>query len=210
MTFSKEETIRRIISLEERISQCRRCNSLIKCTAKPSTGKGELKPEIMLVFESETMLTIDSGKMIELRKFIQNVFKIQHIYHSFLVRCHPKICSMRKVFETYANPPFESYIDKNNICLLKQEPCNGILTRSTDEELVFCLPYLLEEIEILCPQFVFLIGQKTAEFVLKSYGFLNEISSNGEYEKDGMVFIIVRSIEEFFTSGQLLSEECIS
>lgn len=205
MPSSREEIIRRIIGLENRISRCFRCKSLIKCTGRPSLGKGELEPELMLVFESENKLTHDSKKLIELRRFIQNEFKLTDIYHSFLVRCHPKACILRKSIEAYTDyqPLSERYIDNYNICLLKQEPCSGILVRPGYEEILFCLPFLLEEIYILHPRYIILFGQRTAEFVLRSFGIFCDIANNQQFEKDDMAFIFVNYPQEDFTLQDL-------
>ncbi len=124
MPSSRRKSSGESLGLRTGFSRCFRCKSLIKCTGRPSLGKGELEPELMLVFESENKLTHDSKKLIELRRFIQNEFKLTDIYHSFLVRCHPKACILRKSIEAYTDyqPLSERYIDNYNICLLKQEP----------------------------------------------------------------------------------------
>ncbi|MDD3879402.1 MAG: uracil-DNA glycosylase family protein [Syntrophomonas sp.] len=198
MPSSREEIIRQIIVLEDRILRCCRCNSLIKCTGKPALGKGELQPELMMVFESNNKLTHDSKKLIELRSFIQLEFKLKDIYHTFLVRCSPKACTMRNAIDPYTQyqSSSERYLDNYNICLLKQEPCNGILVRPRNEEIVYCLPFLIEEITILQPRFIILFGQRTAEFVLKSFGFHGEFVSYRQYKKDGMVFLFVNYPQE--------------
>ena len=164
-------------------------------------GKGELLPELMLIFESENTLTYNSKKIVNLRRFIQNEFNIKDIYHSFLVRCHPKACSFRRIVESYndSRSSSERYIDNHNICLWKQEPCNGIFIKPDNEEIIMCLPFLLEEITILRPRFVILFGMRTAEFVLKSFGFFTDIKTNQTYEKNAVTFIYVnKEFQEHF------------
>jgi hypothetical protein len=133
---TREANIRRIIELEDRIGQCRRCQGLMTCVRKPSLGKGDLDPEMVLVFESENVFTADLNNLIELRSRIKKEFGIDKIYHTFMVRCKPKSCSVRQSTNYYVEGKL---IDIDSKCLLTGKGCDGIPIRPLTEEIISCL-----------------------------------------------------------------------
>ena len=199
MTGNREQNIRRIIEMEDRICQCQRCPFLVRCIRKPSMGKGELDPELIMVFEHENNFTSDINNIISIRNSIKKVMKIEKIYHTFLVRCQPKACTNHQSANCYGEG---KWIDKDYTCLLSGRYCDGIPVRPGTGEIISCLPFLLEEVEILHPPYLILFGEKVAEFVLKSYGILTSISINQRYEYEDMVFFT--SVRE----NQFKQESC--
>ena len=74
---TREQNIKRIINMEDRIVQCKRCSSLIRCIRKPSLGKGDLEPQVLLVFECENQFTSDLDKVIQLRDIVKKYFSMR-------------------------------------------------------------------------------------------------------------------------------------
>ena len=190
----REQNIRRIIDMEDRICQCQRCTFLAKCVRKPSMGKGELEPDIILVFEYDNQFTKDLDKVISLRNQIKQTFNLERVYHTFMVRCQPKACRVRSSVSCYAD---SKLLDKEYNCLLSNKPCDGIPINPSDEEIICCLPFLIEEIGILHPSYVVLFGDRVSEFVLKSYGVFEDIELNNSYKCDDMVFIAISNEADF-------------
>jgi len=147
-TVGHEQHIKSIIKLEERIGQCRRCPELIRCTSKPSLGKGDFEPEALLVFENDSKQTSNIKWIIELRNLIKKHFNIARVYHTYLMRCHPKSC-----ISNHGNDCClpSKLVNRNNICLLNQQLCDGIPIKPSNEEIINCMYFLLEEIEVLKP-----------------------------------------------------------
>lgn len=191
---NREKNIRRIIEMEDRICECERCPSLVKCLRKPSMGKGELDPEALLVFEYENNFTRDINNIIKLRNLIKQEIKLDKVYHTYMVRCQPKACATRQSVNCYGQG---KWIDKDHNCLLSNKTCDGIPVRPGTDEIISCLPFLLEEIEILQPLYLFLFGERVAEFVLKSYGIYNGFATNLRYEYEQMIFITSVNEDEF-------------
>ncbi|MDD2371971.1 MAG: uracil-DNA glycosylase family protein [Syntrophomonadaceae bacterium] len=191
---NREQNIRRIIEMEDRICQCQRCPSLVKCLRKPSMGKGELEPEALLVFEYENSFISDINNIIRLRNIIKQELKLDKIYHTFMVRCQPKACAIRQSVNCYGQG---KWIDKDYTCLLSNKTCDGIPVRPGTDEIISCLPFLLEEIEILHPTYLLLFGERVAEFVLKSYGVYSDLAINQRYEYEQMTFLTLVDENEF-------------
>ncbi len=194
MVGNREQNIRRIIEMEDRICQCQRCPSLVKCLRKPSMGKGELDPEALLIFEYENSYTRDINNIIRLRNIIKQELKLDKIYHTFMVRCQPKACATRQSVNCYGQG---KWIDKDYNCLLSSKACDGIPFRPGTSEIISCLPFLIEEIEILHPAYVFLFGERVSEFVLKSYGIYSNLTTNQRYEYEHMIFLTAVEENEF-------------
>jgi len=192
----REQNIRLIIDMEDRINQCNRCKSLLSCNRKPSMGKGDLEPDIIIIFKYDGVFTRDLDKLIALREIIKSEFGTGKIYHTFMVRCQPKACTVRNNTACYvAN---NKLIDKDNNCLLTGKPCEGIPIKPSDDDIINCLPFLLEELEILNPKTIILFGERVSEFVLKSYGIYKEpVMGNYYYNNTGKLFLTVSSSEEF-------------
>jgi len=191
---NREQNIRRIIEMEDRICQCQRCPSLVKCLRKPSMGKGELDPEALLIFEYENSYTRDINNIIRLRNIIKQELKLDKIYHTFMVRCQPKACATRQSVTCYGEG---KWIDKDYTCLLSNKTCDGIPVKPGNSEIISCLSFLLEEIEILHPTYLLLFGERVTEFVLKSYGIYSNLATNQRYEYEHMTFITAVDENEF-------------
>lgn len=185
-TGNREQNIRRVIEMEDRICQCQRCPSLVRCLRKPSMGKGELEPEGMLIFEYDNNFTKDINRVITLRNLIKKELNLDKIYHTFMVRCQPKACASRQSVNCYSD---SKWIDKDYICVLSGRSCDGIPVKPGTGEIISCLPFLLEEIEILHPQYLILFGERVAEFVLKAYGIYNNIALERCYQYEQMKFL---------------------
>lgn len=193
---SREKNIKSIINMEDRICQCNRCPSLTRCMRKPSLGKGDLEPDVLLVFECENEFNKNLDKVIALRDIIKKNFSTEQVYHSFMVRCQPKACPQRGSSSCYIEGKL---LDKDHICLLTNRACEGIPIKPDNEMIMNCLPFLLEEIEILRPRFVILFGQQVSDYVLKSCGvFVPENDRNYYYE--GMTFISTKEEKDFSAS----------
>lgn len=196
---NREHNIRRIIEMEDRICLCKRCLGLAQCVRKPSLGKGDLDPVIMLVFEAENPYTGDLNKIIELRNIIKDKTEADKIYHTFMVRCCPKSCSTLQNTTCYLNTKL---LDKDYNCALSHSRCNGIPIKPHNEDIISCLPFLLEEIEILKPKYIFMFGKRVTEFLLRSYGIFEEIEIGNTYKHEEMnLFATVE--ENMFTDSEL-------
>lgn len=194
MVGNREQNIRRIIEMEDRICQCQRCPSLVKCLRKPSMGKGELDPQALLIFEYENSYTRDINNIIKLRNIIKQELKLDKVYHTFMVRCQPKACATRQSVTCYGEG---KWIDKDYTCLLSNKTCDGIPVKPGNSEIISCLSFLLEEIEILHPTYLLLFGERVTEFVLKSYGIYNDLATNQRYEYEHMTFLTAIDENEF-------------
>ncbi len=191
---TREDNIRCIVSLEDRICQCERCPSLTRCVRKPSLGKGDLEPEIVLIFESNRSFTQDIDYIIGLRNLIKNEFKHEKIYHTYMVRCQPKACTVRHGVSCYTD---SKLLDKENRCILSGKQCEGIPIRPANEEIISCLPFLLEEIDILDPGYFILFGERVCEFVLKSFGIFDNIKLGNRYEYNNRIILTTVYEEDF-------------
>lgn len=194
MVGNREQNIRRIIEMEDRICQCQRCPSLVKCLRKPSMGKGELDPQALLIFEYENSYTRDINNIIKLRNIIKQELKLDKVYHTFMVRCQPKACATRQSVTCYGEG---KWIDKDYTCLLSNKTCDGVPVKPGNSEIISCLSFLLEEIEILHPTYLLLFGERVTEFVLKSYGIYNDLATNQRYEYEHMTFLTAIDENEF-------------
>ncbi|MEN6349028.1 MAG: uracil-DNA glycosylase family protein [Syntrophomonas sp.] len=199
LNVSKEENIRRIIAMEDRISRCQRCISLAPCKIKPSLGRGELIPDIIMVFESESSFTSDSKAIISLRKLIKEELGFSNIYHTYMVRCQPKACVLRQNLDFYTDSSYNNakLMDKNQNCLLSGKDCSGIPIKPSDEEILLCLPYLLEEIEILRPDYIFLFGKRVIDYISKSCGFFLEADEADYFNKENITYFCTCNEEDF-------------
>ncbi|MGS0764667.1 uracil-DNA glycosylase family protein [Syntrophomonas curvata] len=162
-------------------------------------GKGELEPEGMLIFEYDNNFTRDINKVITLRNLIKAELKLDKVYHTFMVRCQPKACASRQSVNCYGEG---KWITKDYVCLLSGRNCDGIPVKPGTGEIISCLPFLLEEIEILHPGYLILFGERVAEFVLKAYGIYNSIEVKQCYQYEQMTFLT--TVEE----GNFRQEHC--
>jgi uracil-DNA glycosylase len=145
----------------------------------------------MLVFESENPYTAEINNIIELRNLIKNANGIQKIYHTFMVRCCPKSCSTMQNTTCFLN---SKLLDRDHICALSRTKCNGIPIKPHNEEIIACLPFLLEEIEILKPQYIIMFGKRVSEFLMRSYGIFEDVAVGRSYQHEGMT--LLATVEE--------------
>ncbi|MBO8158530.1 uracil-DNA glycosylase family protein [Thermosyntropha sp.] len=190
----KEEKIWQIIALEDRIVQCKKCKSLISCNRKPAKGKGDLEPDILLVFEMENEFTQDLNKLIELRNLIKETFKINKIYHTFMVRCQPKACPLHNDRIWYGDIKL---LDRDYNCVLTGKMCEGTPVSPSNDDILACLLFLLEEIRILQPPIIVLFGEKVSNFVLKAFGVLEDIKIDQKYQTEDFIFFTVNYQDVF-------------
>lgn len=186
---NRETKIKQIIEMEDRICECKRCSELIRCVRKPSLGKGDLEPNLIMIFEYENDFTSEMNKIIELRNIIKSQTKIERIYHTFMVRCCPKSCANLHNTTCYVQ---NKLLDKEYNCILSGLKCDGIPIRPSNEEIISCLPFLLEEIETLNPDGIILFGRRVGDFVLKSYGIFDNPEPGNKYQiNDRTLFLTV-------------------
>lgn len=192
----REENIRLIIGLEERIAQCKRCRSLLSCVRKPALGKGNLQPEIVLVLEHDSDLPEYKEKINEVRGIVKREFSNSKIYHTFMVRCQPKACSIRTNTSCYMEN--NKFINRELHCLLTNRRCEGVAIKPTDEHIISCLPFLIEELDIIEPRFIIMFGALASEFVLKSYGVFRPVATGDVVQSsNGALFVSVSNLYDF-------------
>ncbi|MEQ8199848.1 MAG: hypothetical protein ABRQ24_00340 [Syntrophomonadaceae bacterium] len=184
----RERNIKAIIKLEDRIAKCKRCPALLCCTSKPATGKGDLVPEAVIVFECEGERTTDIDWIVEVRNTVQKYLKVDTVYHTFLVRCQSKACPLADAIPCRVN---NALLDAHNNCRMTNRRCVGIPIKPTDEAILNCLNYVIEELHIFQPQYVILFGGRVSEFVLKAYGIMDTIQDRLVYHHEGTTFISV-------------------
>ncbi|HAA09206.1 MAG TPA: hypothetical protein DCD98_05480 [Syntrophomonas sp.] len=187
----REQVIRRIIDMEDRISNCQRCGTVIRCIRKPSLGKGDLEPELLMVLESDNQYSRDINRMIELRNLIKTGLGFEKIYHTYLVRCQPKACPLYNSINCYTH---RKLLDKEYRCVLSQKACEGIPIHPNNESIIACLSFLMEEISILNPKYLVLFGERVAEYVLRAYGFFEKPDLNHCYRFNGLT--VIPSVDE--------------
>lgn len=195
----REINIKRIIDMEERIVQCNRCPELTRCIRKPSLGKGDLQPQIVMVFECENEVNRENEQLLELRRMVKEQFETGKIYHTYMVRCQPKSCSSRQNTSYYLDTKL---IDKNYACILTNRVCDGIAIKPGNEQIMSCLPFLLEELQILKAPVVILFGHRVAEYVLKSCGVYVPVEIDQSYRCADTTYLVANE-ERYVTA-----EEC--
>lgn len=183
---NREQVIRRIINMEDRIANCQRCGAATRCIRKPSLGKGDLEPDLIMVLESDNQYSRDINHMIELRNLIKNGLQFEKLYHTYMVRCQPKACTLQSGISCFSQ---RKLLDKEYHCLLSGKPCEGIPVHPNNDSVIACLPFLMEEIAILNPAYVMLFGQRVAEYVLKACGYFDTPETNNCYPLQGHIFI---------------------
>ncbi|HPF21353.1 MAG TPA: hypothetical protein PLC88_08435 [Syntrophomonas sp.] len=188
---TREQNIKKIINMEDRIIKCDRCQSLTRCIRRPSLGKGDLEPELLMVFEYDNPFTMKREAVLNLRDTIKNHLGTEKIYYTFLARCQPKACAVRENANCFMS---NKLIDKELNCLLTNAKCEGIPIKPSVDVIMNCLPYLMEEIEILQPAYVVLFGNRVGDYVLKSCGYFERAENNHAFDYNGSHFMI--SVEE--------------
>jgi uracil-DNA glycosylase len=179
--------------MEERISKCTRCVLQRGCVYRPATGKGDLKPEILLVFHSEGNGN-DRKKIMDIRQLIKKHFILDKVYHTFAVRCQPKSCTHLDNLNCFSS---KCLVDQEQTCRVTRAVCEGIPIMPGDIEIISCLHYLIEEIDILSPQIVVLFGDRTSYFTLKAYGLLDSIITPSLYMINGRHVLATVEADQF-------------
>lgn len=197
-TNSRNEHIKSIIKLENRVADCNRCPSLLRCSNRPALGKGDLEPDVFMVFGSETSYNRDSSWLIGLRSQLREQLKVRGIYHSFLVRCHTKTCTQ---FQNNSFCLTDNLLDRNDMCLLTGQICNAMHIQPSNDTIINCLTYLMEEIDILNPAYLILFGERVSDFVLKACGYHDNQSIVNN--RDGGPLIISTLKEEYFDLAEM-------
>ena len=64
------------------------------------------------------------------------------------------------------------------------------------DEIIACMPYLIEEIQILNPKYVLLMGERVSMFVLKSLGYYDGITESC-YEYENMKILVTADHNKF-------------
>jgi len=167
----KEKTISRIVKMEERIHNCSRCSEVRVCCHRPSTGKGDLDPDIMIIFSNECDQSWTKSKYSGIRQQIARMAGGESgVYHTFMVRCQPKICTLRRNKEVLFDGVL---INADNRCLLTRRQCDGLMGQPDDQQTMNCLHFMLEEIEIFAPKVIITVGEQTYQYVFRAFGLLD-------------------------------------
>jgi uracil-DNA glycosylase len=188
---TREQNIKRIINMEDRVVKCNRCPSLTRCSRRPSLGKGDLEPQLLMVFEYDNQFTTNKDEIIRLRDMIKKHLMTERVYYTFMARCQPKACAIRQNVNCYMS---NKLIDKDYSCLLSNLHCEGIPVKPSVDTLMNCLPFLMEEIEILHPDHVVLFGNRVGDYVQKSCGIFEKAEVNNAFQYEGSHYMI--SVEE--------------
>lgn len=190
----REQNIKSIIRLETRITKCRRCPGIRKCIGKPAMGKGDLVPEAVVVFEYENTNNQNVDWIVEMRNSIQKYFNVDTAYHTFMVRCQPKACPLGDAIPCRVTSPL---LNNNGTCRLTNQSCSGTPIKPPDESVVNCLNFVIEELDIFQPQYVFLFGKRVTEFVLRAYGILDLIQDRLIFHKEGITYLSITNEQSF-------------
>ncbi len=170
VTSVKGKVISRIVKMEERINKCTRCKDVRTCFHRPSTGKGDVEADILLVFASES----EVAERSELTRMRQEISAMAgnglKVYHTFMVRCQPKICNRRKDQAVLFDGVL---INSEGKCLLTREPCDARPVEPDDQQTMNCLHFLLEEIEIMAPELIIVVGEKAYQYVFRAFGLFD-------------------------------------
>lgn len=194
---TKEKNISRIVKMEERIYGCSRCKEVRTCCHKPSTGKGDIESDILLVFPHESDLTRDRAEMSRVRNEIAVMAgKGRKVYHTYMVRCQPKICNRRKDQAVLFDGVL---INGEGRCLLSRLPCDGQIAEPDDQQNMNCLHFLLEEIEILAPELIITVGERTYQYVFRAFGLFDPFQKSFSKVRNRLF----RSSEYLFVTADL-------
>jgi len=195
----REQNIKSIIRLEDRVAKCGRCAPMLKCTSRPAVGRGDLQPETMIVFEAPNDLTRSQQWIVGLHSSVRQHFGGHQVYHTFMVRCQSRVCPQSQGNDCFLT---SRLLDRNEICLLNNQPCDGIAVKPTNEAIINCLTFLLEEIAALQPSQVILVGARVTEFVLKACGVHRETYDQPAYRAGDHLFVIAK--DEHLVDGSEL------
>lgn len=200
-TSVKGKVISRIVKMEERINKCNRCKDVSICRYRPSTGKGEIEADILLVFAHESEVA-DRSELTRMRQQISvmagNGIKV---YHTFMVRCQPRTCNRRKNQAVLFDGVL---INSEGKCLLTREPCDAVPAEPDDQQTMNCLHFLLEEIEILAPKVIITVGERTYQYVFRAFGIFDPFQKPFAEVRNRLF----RSSEHLFLTAEMPPPGC--
>lgn len=166
----KDKTIGKIVKMEERIHNCSRCRDVRICCQRPSTGKGDLDPDIMIIFPNECDQSWTKSDFSGIRQEIARMAGGKPVYHTFMVRCQPRICTLRRNKGVLLEG---ALVNGDNKCLLTRQECEGLIGQPDDQQTMNCLHFMLEEIEIFAPKVIITVGEQTYQYVFRAFGLLD-------------------------------------
>jgi len=147
-----------------------------------------------MIFESQNSFTADTQGVIRLINGVKAGFNIQGVYYTFMVRCHPKACSNRMGNRYMLKGKM---IDSNNNCRLSNRSCDGISIKPADKEIMNCLTFIVEELEVLQPDYVILFGGQVSRYVLKAFGWHQPELLDESYKYGNMTFFSTVEEKDF-------------
>lgn len=191
--MTRESVISRIVKMEEQVNSCNRCREIRTCSLKPSVGRGDLDGKILVIFPTENDFSRDRNLVAKMRQDISVMAGLENgVYHTYLVRCHPKMCSRRQENRVLFDG---ALINSDSVCLLTGQGCDAHSIEPSDQYCMNCLRFLLEEIEILAPSVIITIGEGTYQYVFRAFGLLDPFqrsfndNKNKLYRSNGCFFI---------------------
>jgi uracil-DNA glycosylase len=201
VTSVRGKVISRIVKMEERINKCNRCKDVRICFHRPSTGKGDVEADILVVFASESEV-VDRSELTRMRQEISAMAGDgTKVYHTFMVRCQPKMCNRRKDQAVLFDGVL---INSEGKCLLKCQPCDANPVKPDDQQTMNCLHFLLEEIEILAPELIIVVGERVYQYVFRAFGIFDPFNKPFDEVKNKLF----RSSEYLFITAQMPASGC--
>lgn len=189
--------------MEERINKCNRCKDVRTCCYRPSTGKGDVEADILLVFASENEVP-DRSELSRIRHEVSAMAgEGSRVYHTYMVRCQPRICNRRKNQAVLFDGVL---INPEGRCMLTREQCDALPVEPDDQQTMNCLHFLLEEIEILAPELIITIGERAYQYVFRAFGIFDPFQKSFADVKNRLF----RSSEYLFLTAEVPSPGCIA
>lgn len=189
-----DQHVRRIMDMEARINTCKRCKSTYRCFRAPALGKGDLVPEIVLVFPSQCNQDAEVNHYMEIRQMLKTILSADRVYHTFMVRCQPRVCFH---IDDLTDILDNKVAYHENRCHFQEDTCPGIPVLPAGIQIIYCMPYLMEEIDILSPSTVILFGKRTIEYGLKAVGIIEEPLIPWCYVNNGRIILTTAEVNCF-------------
>ncbi|MGE5371853.1 MAG: uracil-DNA glycosylase family protein [Solirubrobacterales bacterium] len=153
---------------------CSRCTEAFTCAHKPAVGRGDMEPQVIVVFHTRNQFSRDPDRILEMRRTIRELYEIERgIYHTYLVRCQAVVCSKRKSKGALLEG---IVINEDNTCLFTGALCDGVELEPDDNDATNCIRFLLEEVAILQPQIIIGVGETVSRYLFQAYGLLDLLS----------------------------------
>ena len=190
----REQIIRDIIRLEERVARCRRCTELSACAYKPSFGKGDLSPDLLLVFECNNIFYNDENRLISFRNLFKEYFATDKVYHTFMVRCQPKACPIRHSISCFGQ---DKILNAQQQCSINSQLCTGTIIRPNIYEMLNCFAFLWEEIRVLQPRAVISFGEQVSHLLLKAAGVYENSADVELFEYEDITYLMTQYERDF-------------